>query len=148
MYCSNCGNELKKSLNYCNSCGARVVDLTEERGGSRFQNISTAIGFIGVFGLVGFYFLVKLLLDHNVLEGVILIILLAYLATIFGISYLLIQQLNPKSEKSSGEVEFRADAPKAFKPANTNQLEEPKQQPASVVEDTTRTLDEVYAQRK
>lgn len=148
MYCSNCGNELKKGLNYCNSCGARVVDVAEEKSGSRLQNISTAIGFIGVFGLVGFIFLVKLLLDHNVLEGPVMIILLAYLATIFGISYLLIKQLNPESEKSESDVGFRTDAPKAFKSANTNQLEEPKHPPASVVENTTRTLDEVLVDRK
>lgn len=148
MYCSNCGNELKKGLNYCNSCGAKLVDNAEEKSGSRLQNITTSIGFIGVFGLVGFIFLVKLLLENNVLEGVIIVISLAYLATIFGISYFLINQLNPKSESVESDVEFRTDAPKAFRSANTSQLEEPKQAPASVVENTTRTLDEVLVDRK
>ncbi len=151
MYCSSCGNEIKKGLNYCNSCGARIVDLEKEKSGSRTQNISTAIGFVGLGGIIGFIFLVKLLLENKVQEAPLIIILLAFLATVFGISFLLIKQLSGSSSspKSEDDFGFQTNIPKAVKPADTNQLEEPKQKPAaSVVENTTRTLEEVPIERK
>ncbi len=147
MYCSNCGNKIKKGLNYCNACGARIVDLEKEKSSSNVENISTAIGFIGVAGLAGFVFLVKMLLDYNVLEGPMVIILIAYLATVFGISFMLIKQLSPKKETSDQSINFQSDIPRTIKSVDTNQLEEPKQPPASVVENTTRTLDKVPIER-
>jgi hypothetical protein len=148
MYCAGCGNQIKKGLNYCNSCGARVSDPIEEKMSSITQNISTAIGFIGVGGIVAFIFLVKILLENNVAEPVMVITLLAYLATIFGICFLLIKQMAGSSEKSDRHIEFQNEVLKAIKSADTNQLEEPKQAPASVVENTTRTLDKVPVEQK
>jgi F0F1-type ATP synthase assembly protein I len=148
MYCSTCGNQIKKGLNYCNSCGSRVADSKEEKRGSRFQSVSTAIAFIGMGCIVGFLFLVRILLEHNVPEAPMIMIILAFLATVFGISFLLIKQLSPKKETSGENIEFQNDVPKSIKSVNTNQLEEPKQQPASVVEDTTRTLEEVLIERR
>jgi hypothetical protein len=150
MYCSSCGNEIKKGLNYCSSCGARIIDPEAEAGGSRFQNISTAIGFVGLGGIIGFIFLVKLLLEHKFPEGPMVMILFAFLATIFGISFLLIRQLSASSrEVREKQTDFRTDtAPKYMSPVNTHQLEEPAGEPASVVENTTRTLDEVMIERK
>lgn len=147
MYCSSCGSEIGKGRNYCNSCGARIVDPEKEKSGSRFENVSTAIGFVGLGGLIGFIFLVKLLLENNVLEGPMILILLAFLATIFGICFLLIKQLSGKSETSNQIADLETIIRKAIKPADTNQLEEPKQTPASVVENTTRTLDKVPIER-
>lgn len=150
MFCANCGNEIGKGLRYCSGCGARIHDPAETEDRSRIRNISTAIGFIGFGGIIGFIMLVKTLLDHNVLEGPMIIILLAFLATIFGISFLLINQLKPDAEKTAGTVAFRDDAPLAVgSAADTNKLGEPREEPAgSVVEDTTRTLDEVFVKRR
>lgn len=147
MYCSSCGSEIKKGLNYCNSCGARIVDIEKEKSGGRFENVSTSIGFIGLGGLIGFIFLTRILIENRVDAPVMVIILLAFLATLFGISFLLIKQLSGNSTTTNQNVEFQNDAPKTIKPANTNQLEEPKQAPASVVENTTRTLDKVPVER-
>jgi hypothetical protein len=85
------------------------------------------------------------LLGENLDPAALVIILIAYLATLFGISYLLIKQLGG-SEKS--KVEFQSRIPPAMNPSDTNQLEEPKQNPASVVENTTRTLDKVRIEHK
>lgn len=148
MYCSSCGNELKKGLNYCNSCGARVVDIEKEKSGSRFEHISTAIGFIGVAGIAGFVFLVRMLLRNDVDEPVIVLLSFALLATTLGIIFMLIKLLWASSEKESQDVEFRNEAPIAIKSVDTNQLEEPRETPASVVENTTRTLDKVPIERK
>ncbi len=148
MYCSSCGNEITKGLNYCNSCGVRVVDPEKAKSRSGLENISTAIGFIGLGGLIGFIFLVRILLERSVDKEPLVIILIAYLATIFGISYMLINLLSGISKESKRDVEFQADLPKSIRPIDTNQLEEPKQSPASVVENTTRTLNKVPIERK
>ena len=148
MYCSSCGNEITKGLNYCNSCGARIADLAKDKSSSMFENASTAIGFIGLGGLIGFIFLVRILIENRVEAPVMVIILLAFLATIFGICFLLIKQLSGKSNETTPNVEFQHETPKYVKPATTNQLEEASQQPASVVENTTRTLDKVPIERK
>jgi hypothetical protein len=147
MYCSSCGNEINKGLNYCNSCGARVFDPEKEKNGSNFEIISTSIGFIGLGGIIGFIFLVKTLLPSDLDAPAIIIILLAFLATVFGISYLLIKQLSEKSKDNRSSFEIPGNTPRAVKAADTNQLEEPKQTPVSVIENTTRTLDKVPVER-
>lgn len=147
MYCSNCGNEVKSGLKYCNSCGGRINNVEIEESKSQVQNITTAIGYIGVFGVLGFVGLVKILLDSSLHWILMTGILLAYLATVFGICFLLIQKMSSKSESSNPQFQS-SYVPETLKPANTNQLEEPKEQPASVVEKTTRTLDEMFVERK
>ncbi len=61
----------------------------------------------------------------------------------FGICMMLFKQItNSKSEKP--ESQYQPDfIPPQIKSVNTNQLEEPKQPPASVIENTTRTLSEI-----
>lgn len=147
MYCSNCGNEVKSGLKYCNSCGGRINNAEIEESKSQVQNITTAIGYIGVFGVLGFVGLVKILLDSSLHWILMTGILLGYLATVFGICFLLIQKISAKSESSNPQLQS-SYVPEILKPANTNQLEEPKEQPASVVEKTTRTLDEMFVERK
>lgn len=147
MYCSNCGNEVKKELNYCNSCGGRINNAETEESKSPVQNITTAIGYIGVFGVLGFVGLVKILLNSTIDEPAMVMILLAYLATLFGVCFLLIQKMPSKSESSDPQIRSNY-VPETLKSADTNQLEEPKQQPASVIEKTTRTLDEMFVERK
>lgn len=147
MFCSNCGNQVKVGLNYCNSCGSRI-DSDKEKDGSKSRNLLIAIAFIGIGGIIGFISLVKILLSSRAADPVIVVILLAFLATVFGICYLLINQFSHGSEKSAINVEFQNEAPKQVESATTNQLEEPKQSPASIVENTTRTLDSIEVERK
>ena len=106
------------------------------------------MGFVGLGGLIGFIFLVKLLLDYSVVEGLMALILVAYLATVFGISAMLVRLLPRGSSENS---ERNADAryhPPSIESAQTHQLNEATQAPASVVENTTRTLEEVPVERK
>jgi len=147
MFCSNCGNQVKVGLNYCNSCGSRI-DSDREKDGSKSRNLLIAIAFIGIGGIIGFISLVNILLSSRAADPVIVVILLAFLATVFGICYLLINQFSHGSEKSAINVEFQNEDPKQVGSATTNQLEEPKQSPASIVENTTRTLDSIEVERK
>ena len=147
MFCSNCATQIKPELNYCNSCGMRIEKGLEEINGSLVKNLSTAVGFIGVFGLSGFIFLIKVLLENQVVEGLIFALAFLYLGTIFGISSLLIR-LIANDVKNKSEVKFQSDFPnKQIKSVATNQLEEPRQPFASVTVDTTRTLEEVPLKR-
>ncbi len=148
MYCSSCGNQIKKGLNYCNSCGVRIVDAEDIKSGSKGQNVSTAISYIGIAGIIGFIALVKLLSEKNIDTPAMVMILIAFSATIFGICFMLIKQLSGNSEKSNQHIEFQNDVPRTIKSVDTNQLEEPKHTPASVIENTTRILDKVPVERK
>lgn len=148
MYCPNCGSLVKSELHYCNTCGMRLKKEEKESDGSIAETLSTAIGFIGTFGLIGFIFLIRTLLGKNVDEGLIVAVSFLYLATVFGICTMLLKQIsNSKTAASNHDLQSDYAAPQ-IKSVNTNRLEESKQNPASVVEETTRTLDEMPLERK
>ncbi|MEZ5427088.1 MAG: zinc ribbon domain-containing protein [Pyrinomonadaceae bacterium] len=151
MYCSNCGSEIKKKLNYCNKCGARVsrdemesivASILEKPSKSPFQSISTAIAFIGLGGMLAIVIFALKLLDKGVDIGAIAIIIAMFLATILAIIFLLLRQL-PQSQPTLKEnFSETYQAPQGLNPANTAQLEEPREPVMSVTDQTTRTLDE------
>ena len=147
MYCQNCGNQIKTELNYCNSCGFRLADETRSGKNISFEHTSTALAFVGVGGIVGFIFLVKILLEKNVDISAVVVILFGFLATIFGICFSIIRLMIKASETSSENLPKNKKMPKTFQTVNTNQLEETKQTPVSVVENTTRTLDKIPVER-
>ncbi|HEY0428094.1 MAG TPA: zinc ribbon domain-containing protein [Pyrinomonadaceae bacterium] len=144
MYCSTCGKSVNENLNYCNNCGARI-----EKGALQIDNPSSRIlfisaGFVGTAGLFGFVVVLKILLESHLDPSAMGIILIAYLATLLLLCRLLVGNVR----KHSGDIKIKTseraeDAPKQFRAGNTAQLEEPKQQPISVTEHTTRTLDKV-----
>ncbi len=145
MYCSNCGTEGKAELHYCNKCGMRLAK--PETSDAVAKNFSTAIGFIGTVGLIGFIFLIKTILENDISPGALVAISALYLGTIFGICAMLLKHI---STKKTGEPRFDHQAEymiAQIKSPDTNQLEEPKHAPASVVENTTRTLDKVPVER-
>jgi uncharacterized membrane protein YvbJ len=52
MYCSVCGTEQEIGLNYCKRCGNRVAAGEKSAVAG---NLSSAIGYIGGFGLLGLF---------------------------------------------------------------------------------------------
>jgi uncharacterized membrane protein YvbJ len=68
MYCSSCGNQIKQGLNYCSSCGARIIASEKEGIVSKNSNLSTAIAFVGLGGLIGFIVLVKLCSEKTLIR--------------------------------------------------------------------------------
>jgi hypothetical protein len=147
MYCSNCGSQVNDKLKYCNGCGERLARDEDKHGtpGKMLDNILTALFLVVMFGMGILVGLVAVLLGNQVKTEVVTIIVIAYLMAIFGICFSLVRQV-PKliDAKLKG---FNANVsdfvpPQQLNPRTTAQLEE-YQQPASVTEHTTRTLEEV-----
>jgi len=144
MYCSACGNLLDAKLNYCNRCGARIDKLATTENSTGLEYLSMATGFVGL-GCLGLTVgLIAILLNFNVLPQVIVIITLAFLSTVFGISFLMIQQISRMSKAAPGERFYNEKPDSAQLGAlNAAQLEEYRQPAQSVIEHTTRTLDKI-----
>lgn len=149
MYCWSCGKQTSENLNYCSSCGARV-DKTAATSGdmSWMSNPSTALSYLGIFGLGGFIFLVVVLLKRSIDLGFVFAISLLYLSALFGICFLLIRQVSNHSDERKVKKNLREEAPTQFRPGITAQLEEPREPFITVTENTTKTLDEVLIERK
>ena len=150
MYCSNCGGQINSELNFCNRCGTKVSKIDAEMQKSVADNLSSALGYIGGFGLFSFIFVVLILVKNGVPEKALILISLGYLAALFGICSLILQQIRRSSEKASAKAnDFYSDPQiNLIGAASTARLEEAKQTPISVTENTTRTLDEVLAEKR
>lgn len=151
MYCPNCGKDVRKKLKYCNGCGERLskVDEFDKDGtpGKMLDNILTTVFLVVMFGLGILVGLVAVLLQNNIEPKFVMFISVAYLGAVFGICYLLLSQvpklIDAKLHSRERELAPPAEAPRVqLPPLSTNPLDEFRE-PASVVENTTRTLDEV-----
>ncbi len=95
MYCSTCGTLINTELNYCNRCGARVDKLAvSENKSEALEYLSMATGFVGLGGLGLTVGLIAILLNFSVIPQVVVMLAIAFLATVFGISFLMIQQIS------------------------------------------------------
>jgi hypothetical protein len=148
MYCSSCGNQIAEHLNYCNSCGARIEKNPLIVGNSSQRLLTAAAGSIGVVGLICFVPLLQTLLQSSLTQGVMITILVLYLATVFLMFSVLIGHV----WKHSGDIRVKGRKPKepdeymgpaSLRNVATAQLESPREPAISVTEHTTRTLDEV-----
>ena len=151
MYCWSCGRQTSENLNYCSGCGARIDKTLPEDEQSWTDNPATAVGYLGVFGLVGFIFFVIQLLKRNLELGFVFAISLLYLAALFGICFLIIRQMSPRTEEDKPKKRPREEEigdPQKFRTVVTNQLNAPHEPAVSVTENTTKTLDEVLIERK
>jgi len=144
MYCTACGTLINQGLNYCSRCGARVDKIAPtEESPTGLEYVSMATGFVGLGGLGLTIGLIAILLNHNVVPTVIVILVLAFLCTVFGISFQLIQQLSKLIDAS---ISPKGNYSEKSKPAelgavNTAQLPEHREPLGSVTENTTRTLE-------
>jgi hypothetical protein len=145
MFCANCGSRIKAELNYCNRCGARVLKIDSEVQKSLSDNLSGSLGYIGGFGLVGYIFVALVLVKNGVPPNVLAAISFFYLGALFGICYLILQQLKTLPRKSQAQnMDFQSNLQfQQLDAATTAQLEEPREMPISVTENTTRTLDKI-----
>lgn len=143
MYCANCGNSIKPELNYCNRCGGKIEKT--EINQTAFQSISTAVTVVGLGGMIVILIFALKLLKENVDITAVVIIIAMFLATILAIIYMTIRLMPQYLDKSKPNEKSFPDftAPNHLRSVTTAQLEEPKQTPASVIENTTRTLDEI-----
>ncbi len=144
MYCSTCGTLINAELNFCNRCGTKVSKIDLEIQKAVAENLSSAVGYIGGFGFLGFIFVTLILVKNGVPAVALTAISLFYLAALFGVCYLIIQRTsslsgNPAPAKNDFQDNFQ---PEQLNSVNTAQLESAPREPAmSVTDTTTRTLD-------
>lgn len=149
MFCSECGNQTNGKLRYCNSCGAKMaknVDDDETGKVSPLNSLITTIAFVALGGLGILIGLLAMLLNKGVNHEPIAIIAGMYLIALTAICFSLIRVMsklidaNAKEKAGSHNQVFQ---PVQLPAPNTAQLEEPKQQPFSVIENTTRTFEKI-----
>jgi len=150
MYCSHCGSLSGGDLNYCKNCGARNDRNPLVIGNAASRPFMFGATAIGMLGLVGFFPILRELLHSPVDPAVMVVLLVAYLATVFLMFSVLVGHV----WKNSGDIRIKnsqrqPDPEKQYlRPVTTAQLEERHEMPASVTEHTTRTLDEVPVRQR
>ena len=146
MYCHSCGNSVSKRLKYCNSCGARLGSAEEDRDGTpgkMLDNILTTLFLTVMFGLGILVGLVAVLLGNSVPTQIVTLIVVAYLAAVFGVCFMLVKQV-PKLIDAKLRMQnagYDADEARELRPVTTAQLAEYREPVMSVTDHTTRTLD-------
>lgn len=144
MYCERCGKHIDDALNFCNACGAQIKKESGDQK-SVLNTLITALIVIATAGIGVLAGLLAILLDRVPRPEPVIAFAAFYLATLFGICFMIMRQVSKLIDaKLSGKnidpitVQPLVQLP----PRTTAQLEEFRQ-PASVVENTTRTLDKV-----
>jgi hypothetical protein len=140
MYCSTCGSLINTELNYCNRCGARVGKLATVENSSANGYLSMATGFVGLGGLGLTVGLIAMLLKNGAVIEAVVMLALAFLATVFGMTFLMLRQISQMSSVLPPAKEKPAENP-LLNSVSAVQLEEPRQPARSVTENTTRTLE-------
>jgi hypothetical protein len=113
------------------------------------DDLLTTLFLVVMFGLGILVGLVAVLLGNQVPMQIVVVITVAHLAAVFSICFMLMGQakrvIGANLERSN-EEEQQPDIPQL--PRRTTAQLETNFEPASVTENTTRTLDEVLVERK
>lgn len=145
MYCERCGKHIDDALNFCNACGAQIKKESGDQK-SVLNTLITALIVIATAGIGVLAGLLAILLDRVPRPEPVIAFAAFYLATLFGICFMIMRQVSKMIDaKLSGKYIESANVQQPLvqlPPRTTAQLEEFRQ-PASVVENTTRTLDKV-----
>jgi hypothetical protein len=149
MYCERCGKKIDEALNYCNGCG---TSLKRETGSYRtvLTMMIAALSVVGIAGLGILIGLLTVLLDRVSRPEPVFAFAVFYLAAWFGVCFMMMRQISKLVDANiAGKISFdpeksrQAGTPLVqLPPRTTAQLEEFRE-PASVIDNTTRTLDEV-----
>ena len=159
MFCSNCGNELREGLKYCNRCGVQTnaeLEKLEASSGSKkvAQGLTIATGWVGFGGVVGLAILIGNLLRREFIPREAVVIVLIFAALVFGIVFLLIRLISNLTNQASPQnlptQKFQNEEPESYlPPPQTARLNSPIFQPASsVTENTTRDFEQIYAEKR
>ncbi|MEZ5308524.1 MAG: zinc ribbon domain-containing protein [Pyrinomonadaceae bacterium] len=145
MYCPNCAKEIQQDLNYCNSCGFRLSS-----GSDRSELVSgvRTLGVFGGIGLIGFVFLILMMIDRNLETPALIVIGALYLFSLLGVCGLVIWYLKSAMNlpRQSASADYKK--PPVLKVPDTGKLPEATFVPASVTEHTTRTLEMAELERR
>lgn len=146
MYCPSCGNTVQSGLKYCSTCGARIAkpDVIDKHGtpGKMLDNILTTIFLVVMFGLGILVGLVAVLLGNQVRVEPVVVIVMAYLAAVFGICYKLLTQV-PKLIDAKLRAQTESYVPAPLEDHHPAKLIDYREPAMSVTDRTTKTLDKV-----
>lgn len=156
MYCSSCGVEVTKELNYCNRCGANLNSAASQAPQVYVPPVKmtgpiTALGATVVLCLIVIFAAADKLSERSIHPTALAWIIIISLAVLFGIvgrvthlmATLLKQQPNRAEEQRPPQ--FRKPQPNEPLPAvPTGPMNTPL---SSVTDHTTRTFEPVYRER-
>lgn len=114
------------------------------------DNILTTLFLTVMFGLGILVGLVAVLLGNSVPTNVVTMIVIAYLAAVFGVCFMLVKQV-PKlidAKLRSRQADDNSNGPPELRPITTAQLAEYREPAMSVTDHTTRALDNVPLKEK
>lgn len=148
MYCERCGKHIDDALNFCNACGAQIKKEKGEKQ-SVLTALITALIVVSTAGLGVLVGLMAILLDKLANPEPAFVFALFYLATLFGIAFMIMRQISKlidvnvrANENDVPRMTGRHEPLVPLPARSTNQLEEFRQ-PASVTDSTTRMLDKI-----
>jgi hypothetical protein len=146
MYCDRCGKRIDDALNFCNSCGAQLKgnDNDIDRK-SVLNSLVVALIVIATGGLGILAGIIAILFESVGKPEPVFVFALIYLAVLFGICFLILRQISKLLDLSSvgsGRRSKDPAPPVQLPRRNTARLEEFRE-PASVTDQTTRTLDKI-----
>lgn len=149
MYCERCGKQIEEALNFCNGCGAQLKKDNDTQQ-SALNLLITALIVIGTGGLGVLVGLLAVLLDKLPNPEPAFIFGLIYLGVLFGICFMIMRQVSKMidAKLKTREVVETVKTSLVELPARTTAQLEAHREPASVTENTTRTLDEVAVGRR
>ena len=141
-------------LKYCNSCGVRLAANSEDKGAPAGRMLIGILVALSLIVTIGFGILIPLLgilLQSNVKSEIVVLLTLAYLATIFGICFSLVRQvpklIDARLKSADGYSAAEPVEQTLVNPRTTAQLEEYRVPVSSVTDHTTRTLEKVPLDR-
>jgi hypothetical protein len=146
MYCPTCGTAISDKLNYCKSCGARLVRGEDSAAAKSMLNkFLTTISIVILGGFSILVALVAVLLHNGASPKDVGIISVFYLAALTMTSFLLLRLL-PKlidaqlKDRHLPPIETYVAPPiDGRTPAQLDEF----RQPVSVVENTTRNFEKM-----
>lgn len=149
MYCSGCGTQLQADLNYCNRCGNRVAGESDRM--SVAKNLSGSMGYIPGVGFFSYIFVIIGLVKNGVPGDLLALITFFYFAALFAICFLVVRQSAALSRSNRQDrpalPDEAASGYSAPRPTTSRLRELHEPAASSVIDETTRTLDEVRIER-
>lgn len=157
MHCPSCGNAVTEGLKYCNRCGASLGVASADASGlaGPAWAISLATALVTLGGLAMLFVIGLQLITRRVdLTPAAGMMMLAFLAVVVAVDWMLIRQLSRVIDMYRGGADSAPRARRGAAPARPSpeekepaRLEAPREPPLSVTEQTTRTLEHAPRER-
>ena len=146
MFCAGCGTQIQSGLNYCSRCGRRVAEDAKSGKSTRSNSLVVAGNTAGV-GFVAYIFILLILTKNGAAPNIFVPLTFFYFAALFGICFMFLHFGRPNTVDNAAAPAEEPNEPAYLRPVATAQLREGFDEPASVTDHTTRTLDELPARK-